>query len=377
MTLVDDKVSAKSGSYFSGIQTVLGMELRQRMRSRGWYILLGIWFVVIGGVTALTWAGWSMTNSNYGYVPGSTGPGSLIFEVVLAFVLLFALLVSPAFSANAINGDRAGGTLAIIQVTLLRPGQILWGKFLASWIAGIAFLVVSVPFLAVGVILGGLSFGHIAVALLMLIVEVAVVCAIGVGISALANRPLFSIVITYLVVAVLTVGTLIAFSIGSVLTLGDVQANSVYYKNMGVSSTDPTFEKEPADVTDQNNEYACYGPLQAQPATHTERVTWLLSMNPFVVVADAIPYPPRAVDSDFPTGIFEVISQGARSAQAGPSASNQCVDGKISPSYFGQTTPLWPLGLGIQLLAVALVIFLGWRSLRTPARKLPKGTRVA
>ena len=143
-------------AYLGGVFAVVGMELRQRLRSRGWYIMLGIWFGLIWLVAALTWISWkAQTNrTDFDYVDPAMlahGPGSLIFEVVLAFVLLFGLLVGPAFSANAISGDRAGGTLAIMQVTLLRPGQILWGKFLASWVAALAFLVVSVPFLIFGI----------------------------------------------------------------------------------------------------------------------------------------------------------------------------------------------------------------------------------
>ena len=65
-----------------------------------------------------------------------------MFELVVGFVLFFGLLVAPALSANAITGDRAAGTLAILQNTLLTPGQLLWGKWLAAWVASLAFLVV-------------------------------------------------------------------------------------------------------------------------------------------------------------------------------------------------------------------------------------------
>ncbi len=370
------------GAYWEGISAVVAMELRQRLRSRGWYIMLAIWFVVIGVVTWLTWWSWSIQyrgEGDFGSV-GAAPPGSLIFEIVLAFVLLFGLLVAPALSANAINGDRAGGTLAILQVTLLRPGQILWGKFVASWLAGLAFLAVSLPFLVFGFLQGGLGAGHILVGLLMLAVELGVACALGVGISALAGRPLFSIVVTYLVVAALVVGTLIAFGLGTMVSEGTVRANQAYYKNMYVGADGSGADMAPGlpqDITDQNSEYACYGPLTEQPAARTDRVAWLLGMNPYIVVADAIPYPARSAQEPYSPGVFESISQGARYAQAGPNATYQCAGGKVAPSYLGPTTPLWPLGLGLQLVLAAGILTLGWRALRTPAGKLPKGQRVA
>jgi ABC-type transport system involved in multi-copper enzyme maturation permease subunit len=368
----------RGAGYLAGIRDVVVLELKQRLRSRGWYIMLGIWFILTGLVTWLTWASWNAQReaqrSYSGFMPPETGPGSMIFEVVLAFVLLFALLVAPALSANAVNGDRAGGTLAILQVTLLRPGQILWGKFFAAWAAALAFLVASTPFLVIGVALGGMTPGHVVVALLMLAVEVGVVCAIGVGISALAGRPLFSIVVTYLAVAGLVFGSLIAFGLGTGLSQGTIMANQAQYRSY--SPYEP-LEKQPEPM---EPEYTCSGPLQAQPAVHTERVAWMLAMNPYVVVADAIPYTVRSSNAfgmSSPVGAIESISQGARYAMAGPDGTYPCANGEAKPRYLAQSTPLWPLGLGLQLLLAGLLMWLGWRSLRTPAHRLARGTRIA
>jgi len=375
MSQVTDTQQPAAGSaaagYAAGIKDVVVLELKQRLRSRGWYIMLAIWFILTGLVTWLTWASWNASQAAQraysDFVPAQTGPGSMIFEVVLAFVLLFALLVAPALSANAVNGDRAGGTLAILQVTLLHSGQILWGKFFAAWFAALAFLVASTPFLVIGVALGGMTPGHVLVALVMLAVEVAVVCAVGVGISALAGRPLFSIVVTYLAVAGLVIGTLIAFGLGTGLTQGTIKANQPQYREYQPLSNGPV---EP--------EYTCSGPLREQPAAHTERVAWFLAMNPYVVVADAIPYPERTGQQGFSSvGAIENISQGARYAMAGPEGTYPCANGEAKPRYLAQETPLWPLGLGLQVVLAGLLMWLGWRSLRTPAHRLARGTRIA
>jgi ABC-type transport system involved in multi-copper enzyme maturation permease subunit len=378
MTETTQRPHARGAGYLGGIWDVVVLELKQRLRSRGWYIMLGIWFILTGLVTWLTWAAWNaQREAQRAYsnsMPADTGPGSMIFEVVLAFVLLFALLVAPALSANAVNGDRAGGTLAILQVTLLRPGQILWGKFFAAWAAALAFLVASTPFLIIGVALGGMTPGHVVVALLMLAVEVGVVSAIGVGISALAGRPLFSIVVTYLAVAGLVFGSLIAFGLGTGLSQGTIMANQAQYRSY---SPYVPLEEHPAPT---EPEYTCSGPLRAQPAVHTERVAWMLAMNPYVVVADAIPYPvrtPNAFGMSSPVGAIESISQGARYAMAGPDGTYPCANGEAKPRYLAQSTPLWPLGLGLQLVLAGLLMWLGWRSLRTPAHRLARGTRIA
>lgn len=368
--------------YLGGIRDVVVLEMKQRLRSRGWYIMLGIWFVVIAVVTWLTWAAWNASAAVQRSMPGSgtsleSGPGSAIFEAVLVFVLLFALLVAPALSANAVNGDRAGGTLAILQVTLLTPGQILWGKFLAAWLAALAFLVTSTPFLVFGLVQGGLSPGHILVSLLMLGVEIAIVCGIGVGISALAARPLFSIVVSYLTVAGLVVLSLIAFGFGMQLT----------QESVTVDEPGPSMAYIPPPGSTTGPQPIPCRPVQ-QTVFHTERVALVLAINPFVVVADAIPYPERGnTNSMLGAGMLEGISQGTRQALAGPRLPfSPCVDGVYQPQnqqlqnqyqYLQQTTPVWPLGLSMQVVLAGLLMWLGWRALRTPANRLARGTRIA
>ncbi|BAS14629.1 conserved hypothetical protein [Arthrobacter sp. Hiyo8] len=103
---------------------------------------------------------------------------------------------------------------------------------------------------------GGLTPGHVVVSLLMLAVELAVVCGIGVGISALAGRPLFSIVVTYLVVAALVVGSLISFGLGSQLAQGTVLANSPVGRGVLYAPVQPNQQPtEPAQPA-----YTCEGP---------------------------------------------------------------------------------------------------------------------
>ncbi|TFI33949.1 hypothetical protein E4A41_11695, partial [Micrococcus endophyticus] len=133
----------------SAVRTVVGMELRQRLRSRGWYVLLGVFFLVVGAVTlgALGLRATTLGDlQSQGMDPAAAevqmrSAGQWLFDGVLLFVLTLSLLVSPVLAANAISGDRAGGTLAITQVTLLRTGQLMAGKWIAAWIASAAFLV--------------------------------------------------------------------------------------------------------------------------------------------------------------------------------------------------------------------------------------------
>jgi len=339
--------------FFKGVGTVFALEMKQRLRSRGWYILLAVWFVVIGLVAAFT--AW-VTDQE-------AAAGQVLFELMVAFVLFFGLLVAPALSANAVNGDRAAGTLAVLQVTLLRPGQLLAGKWLASWIASLGFLAASVPFLLWALALGGVNPGIAAISLLMLGLELGVVCALGVAVSTLANRPLFSIVVTYMLVALLSIGTVIAFGLSTPLVRGTVEANM------------PQWEDAYTQPSGTESEFSCVGPLFEVDVYHTDRTAWLLAANPFVVLADALPYS----DDGMSGGPLQGIGQAVRYAQAGAESSGpQCINGE--PRAFdapASSFPIWPLGLTVQFAGAALALVLAWRRLRTPAQRLAAGTRIA
>ncbi len=148
-----------------------------------------------------------------------------MFELVIAFVLFFGMLIAPALSSNSITGDRANGTLAILQNTLLTPGQLLIGKWLAAWVASLGFLVVTIPLIGWAMTYGDVYLPGVPVLLGMLALELAIVCAIGVGVSAVANRTLFAVLISYLLVAMLGLGTLIAYGLSMELVKTEVMVS--------------------------------------------------------------------------------------------------------------------------------------------------------
>lgn len=331
--------------YLDGVLTVFGLEFRQRLRTRGWYVLLVVWFALVCGITALGQAASDSTDT----------AGQFLFELVVGFVLLFALLVVPAMSANSISGDRASGTLAILQSTLLRPGQLLWGKWLAAWVASLAFLAAAVPALVWAVLSGGVRVASLPVFILMVALELGLMCAIGIGISARSHRPLFAVTATYLLVAIFAVGTPIAFGLGSALAREEIRVPLL----MGWES-----DGDGGRYVCSENETTSYTVL------HTERTAWLLAANPFVIVADAVPAPVESY-----AGVMGSLSENVRDAQRGGLGDVPCLT-ESAPTT-ASPTPIWPLGVGIQAAVAAVALVAGHRRLRTPIGKLPTGMRVA
>jgi Cu-processing system permease protein len=341
--------------------TIVTLELMQRVRSVAWYVLLGVFAAILLGVTALSFLAFSWMAT-----AGGDGAGGAIYSVIVYVVLLLVVLVSPTVAGNAVNGDRDQATLAPVQVTLATTGEIVFGKLIAAWMSGLAFVAVAVPFLGVATIAGGVSPAALVVSLIVLIVEIAVFAAIGVGLSALIARPLFSIAATYLVVAAFVIGTLIVFGLGGAAVRTEVTSHSRYLNYEGPGGEDRCTEWMST----------------TQETPRFDRVWWLLAANPFVIIADATP---TVYDENgYPTDLFGQIASGVRLAQIAPEAevwNDGCQNmPQPYPTTREQTAgllPSWFVGLAVQFVVAGLLLWGGWGRTRTPARSLPPGTRVA
>jgi ABC-2 type transport system permease protein len=351
-------------AFFSGLFVVLSLELQQRVRGKSWYILIGIFVALVALVTLALWTGIQAFG-------GDVGGG--VFSTVIYFVLLLGTLVTPALSGNAINGDRDAGTLATTQVTLVTTWQLILGKFLAAWITELAFLAASTPFLVFAVLSGRMRADSIFVSLLVLALELGVVAAVGVGLSGLMNRPLFSIVVTYLVVAALSVGTLIAFALAGLTTQAEVRT-TYYGYDYNTAFDQNTGQPINAECTLQSE--------STYPVPRYDLYWGILVANPYVALADAVPtsYDEHGYVQD----LFGSIKVGVRYAQQPIETEqvyNECDPEQHQPESNREviegSVPGWFVGLGLHILLAAGALVGAWAKTRTPAGALSKGSRIA
>jgi len=286
--------------------------------------------------------------------------------VIVFLVLSLGMLVSPALSATSVNGDRTAGILATMQSTLLSPAELAVGKLLAAWTSALALLVTALPFVLWAYLVGGTPAGRLIVTLLLLALTLLVVCAIGLGYSALTARTSSSAVLTYLTVTFLSLGLPLLFG----LTLPIV------------TTTDTVQRREQVDVSTSGDVTStrCELTTAVSGRSHTELSWWLLAPSPYVVVSDAAPKPARDTVSDPLSG----IRSGVRTARLGPEKVEDWCDDAISQrardarnAQEANLPAAWPYGLGADLLIGAGFLVLTVRRLRTPADRLPRGTRIA
>lgn len=354
-----------------GVRTVAALELRQRVRSSRWKTALVVWFVVVGVITLLAGGVLTLFSAS---ATTSASAGAVLFAVVTGLVLGLGLLVTPTLASTAVNGDRAAGTLATLQVTLLSPAEIAAGKLLAAWASACAFLVVSLPFFGIALVMGGVPVAVLPRVVVLIALLLAAVCGMGLGWSTLAARPAGSTVLTFVTVAALTVFTPVFFGL-TYPFLSTAQEVQVY----GVP--DSYWEQMDDETGDLPADPVCELTVQERPVARTEWTWWLPAVNPFAVVADGAL--PGAVDTPpgSPVQMVREGSQALRDLRLGaPDVYDECwaeEDTSHAVPLREGAGPVWPFGLAVNLLLGAAGFVVAVRRLRTPQHALPRGTRVA
>ena len=359
---------------WTGVRTIMVLELRQRVRATRWRVMLGIWLAVLillcGGLTIAAAATSSEPSKEF-FVP--------LYDLVVCFVLGIGLIVAPTLSATSINGDRADATLALLQATALRSQEIVVGKLLAAWAAAIAFLGVATPFLIILTVAGGSHWQALLAHLVILVFTLGAVCAIGLGFSGLTARPSASAVLTYLVVAALTVGTPLATAISASLVTSPQTV--VTYRVDYDGSSDEKLVCKPAPE------------ISTDEVTRTDWIWWMLAPNPFVALGDATahaPQQPASASFGDPASLLSLAGQGVdimRNPRPERVVRNYCEDRKdsfdSSSSSRDDGRPLakhlvfWPASIVALVALGAGGVVTASRRLRVPAGRLPRGVRLA
>ncbi len=368
------------GLSWQGVRTVAGLELRQRVRSTRWLVVLIVWFIALVLLTLLVKGA---VNASVGDVDAfgvtqdraeaDAYAAASVFGIVVFLVLALGGLVAPALSATSINGDRSAGVLAALQTTLLTPAEIVIGKLLAAWLTAMALLAAALPVLVWAYLGGGTPVTRLLTTLAVLALSLLVVCAVALGWSAVAARMSSSTVLTYLTVLFLGLGLPILFGLSAPLVQEETTRQ--------VRVFEPTLDAE-GNPTDTGS---CVTRTETRTEFRSDRTWWLLAANPFVVVADSAP-PVRT------RGMYGIgdpltgIRDGVRTLRLGSEAiTDQC--GTTEQEYQEQEQQrqaeadrlpaIWPYGLAADLALGAVFTVIAIRRLRAPARTLPRGTRVA
>ena len=414
--------------WYTAVSAVMHLELMGRVRSKKWILAMLAWLVTLVAV----WLGALALSDYFSGEPFTAQDryfqSSSTFAWMLLFTLLVALIIAPALSSTAINGQRQTSNLAIVQATPIASWHVLCGKLLAGWVTGAVFVLVAA--IVLGVIAGVTALSGVLLmkSLVFILFEVFVVCALGLGFSALVVRPVISVLLTYLVVGALSIGGPLAFlfTINPMMDRVEYEAQYLEYEGTDDPWQDAPDEEYPG--LNENPGWVCRTDSGTEYVSHEDRTWWMNMSSPVVIMADAVESITEQQNvEDGSEGfsadrynVFDSISQGIALVRI-PTASEADVraeildvdpprissydscyinseglivpleitmdgydvvedrfdDGDDVPEWMKYVGHSWYWGVGLHLVLALGALTAAWVRLRIPVKRLPSGVRIA
>lgn len=176
-------------------------------RSRTWKLPIAILTVILISC-CLIYLRWPTDNT----IDSASQSALPVFRPLAFTLVLAVMMIVPAFPATSLVTERRQGTLALQLNSLLSPLSIYIAKLFSNVTLAFVLISVSLPAMAAGFAMGGISIAdHILPLIVVLLAMTVQYSAIGLWVSSRASSSDASMRLTYAIVlalAVLSVGPL-------------------------------------------------------------------------------------------------------------------------------------------------------------------------
>ena len=168
---------------------VMRKEFRGRMRGIRAFAVLSIYLLLMSSIAILLFLI---------FVPrvqatGSVAIGNIgrdLFRGMVALELLLIILITPAYTAGAITGERDANTYDLLRMTTIPTPAFIIGKLEAALGYILLLMLATAPLLALAFLFGGVSQLELALSFEMVAISSLFFGAIGMYFSAGAERTL-------------------------------------------------------------------------------------------------------------------------------------------------------------------------------------------
>lgn len=362
----------------AGAFLVAQMQVRQTWRHRRHRIAVGAWIAATYLLLAL---GWTATGGTAGVLLALVSFGSLSA----------GLCVAPAVAATRLARERETGILPFLQVSGVRPGGLAAGAWCTGIAVPAAVLLATLPALGVATYLDESGWAPLAQSLAAHAAAIGAVAGLAVLCASWTRTRLAALSLAYVGVTVLAVGTLVAYALASSATAETARlpvrvaaavaaVETPADGTADASAAAPTAAPGTTPTVSDPDEDGCVVVTQDVVRFRPDRVWGFLALNPYVVLADALPGRGGTLDSAGQprTTPVEALSTAIRQTRMPPgeavvencvrrSAQARAQDAALASPTGG---PVWPLGVGALSGIGALALWLAARSLRTPADRV-------
>jgi len=138
-------------------------ELAQVANRRRTYVARTVYLLAIFSFLSLSWLSQGVFTADRMNINDAARFGRMVFFVIIWTEFAAAALFTPAFTANLLTGERSANTLGLLFLTRLRSWNIVQDKGLSRITYMAQYLLLSVPFLFVCLMFGGITTRQIII----------------------------------------------------------------------------------------------------------------------------------------------------------------------------------------------------------------------
>jgi ABC-type transport system involved in multi-copper enzyme maturation permease subunit len=230
-------IGRRLSNFWSGINAVGIKELRGRMRGRRAFVVVTIYLALLsllcfavyvfmkqtgvlngasvpltgtdGGLRGIPFPGFDNGNGNVTTTGTalSAAIGHAMFGALLAVETLLVMVLAPAFTSGAISLEREKQTLDLLVTTPLSTLGMVVGKLISALSYVFLLIIASIPLASLVFVFGAVGPEDLVRGYVELFALAFGMGALGLFISALTKRTQTATVLTYVLVLVLTIGT--------------------------------------------------------------------------------------------------------------------------------------------------------------------------
>jgi ABC-type transport system involved in multi-copper enzyme maturation permease subunit len=193
---------------------VIVNELRSRMRGRRTYFILAAHLFLLSALAFIIYLTIYEQTQVYSYYGGgfqqkleaSSTLGKSIFYGTVFLLLFIVSLVGPAFSAGAIVSEKDRQTYDLLVITALSAREIVMAKLNAILVFMGLLILATLPFQGMAYFFGGVAFGEVLVATLVLLLTALLFCSMGLFVSSFARSTTIANMVNYAIIIPLLLG---------------------------------------------------------------------------------------------------------------------------------------------------------------------------
>ena len=173
---------------------IVRFEMRRRFSGFAAAAGIGIAIGIPGLAVVVAYALTVRGNDQFNGIDSFNNTGVILLTTVVVALTGTLVLFVPALAGGSIASERANQTLQPLQLTLLRPAQIVVGKLIASSAYLMVVIACALPVIAIPYLLGGVPVRTVITCLIVLAAIAIELAAVSVWVSSWFTKPVGAIV---------------------------------------------------------------------------------------------------------------------------------------------------------------------------------------